>query len=607
MSRPMLPVRTFPRLAAVTAVVAACAAPAGASAAATPKAPKAATTVLLALRHPGGLDAFARRVSDPGSPDYRRYRSVEALVRRFGARHADRRAVVASLGRDGLDAQAGPSGTYVLAHGSAAAVDRALGTGAVAHAASATIPVPPALRGRVTSVAVLGGAPVARAAAATAAKPAAKRDPYNGLSTKAGSIVPHTGTAAGCPAGVAAQQYGLRGFTPNQYATAYGLDALRRQGLRGQGMRVAVVETDGFAPKDISTYAACFGAKTPRIRASVIGAKRLLPPGDETTLDLETLIGTLPRLSGIDVYEAAHGDVLDGIVAASAAAIGTKGRHPDVISISLGICEPLAGAGIHGVGSITAVRALDDVFALAAGSGISVLAATGDTGSSGCARILPGVVPAVQIPSVLPHVTAVGGTNITLNARNRIVRQTVWNDAPAGSAGGGGGGRSLLFDRPWWQQGPGVVGDTRRVPDVAALADPLPGYAIYCTAPACQSDRQPQGGWTTVGGTSAATPLTAAGVVLADQAAARRHQAPLGFLNPLLYRLAASKQRSSVFDDVTIGSNDIAAALSNAGAAKALTGVYDAAPGYDMATGWGSIDVRGLSRAAIRAAAARRR
>ena len=41
--------------------------------------------MLLELQHPGGLNRFVRRVSDPSDPLYRHYSTVESLVARYGA------------------------------------------------------------------------------------------------------------------------------------------------------------------------------------------------------------------------------------------------------------------------------------------------------------------------------------------------------------------------------------------------------------------------------------------------------------------------------------------------------------------------------------------
>jgi kumamolisin len=53
----------------------------------------------------------------------------------------------------------------------------------------------------------------------------------------------------------------------------------------------------------------------------------------------------------------------------------------------------------------------------------------------------------------------------------------------------------------------------------------------------------------------------------------------VGFLNPLLYRVAATG-RYPAFHDITVGGNDF----------------YSAGPGYDMVTGLGTPDVWNLAR-----------
>jgi kumamolisin len=202
-------------------------------------------------------------------------------------------------------------------------------------------------------------------------------------------------------------------------------------------------------------------------------------------------------------------------------------------------------------------------------------------------------------------VTAVGGTNLKLNAKNRNASQLPRNDAPDFFGAGGGGVSLLSPQRPWWQRAPRLheYGDGRLVPDIAGLADVLPGYAIYCTAAACAEAPQSSPGWISVGGTSAATPLMAGGVLLADQYAARHRQPPLGFLNPLLYELGAGRAKRSVFSDVTRGNNDLGV-LTPADAGGGLPlGCCPATPGYDVATGWGSLKVEGLAKAAWRVAA----
>jgi subtilisin family serine protease len=265
----------------------------------------------------------------------------------------------------------------------------------------------------------------------------------------------------------------------------------------------------------------------------------------------------------------------------------TPGARPDVVSASLGICEQFAYAALGDAGLEDVERALE----IATSAGITVLAAAGDTGSSGCQRSNGTIAPrlAVNYPAVSPWVTGVGGTNVALDAGNAIEAQTVWNDGGERTSAGGGG-YSILFPRPSYQR-PFVSVNTRVVPDVAMLSDLAPGYEVFCTA---RADSCP--GWVPVGGTSGAAPLLAGGLALLDQDLRRRHRATLGLVNPLLYRIAHSSSSGSVLSDVTTGDNDLGPYLT-AGAQP--LGCCTATPGFDAASGLGSVNLAALDRSAI--------
>jgi kumamolisin len=547
---------------------------------------------LVQLHHPRGLNRFARAVSDPRSPRYRRYAPVEKLIARFGARKRVRKRVLGWLSRRGLEGIVSPVGTYVAVRLPRARAERLLPRiGASASTDGGGRRVPGPLRGAVERISLVS---------TKAAVDHHLKQPY-------GSVLPHSGTASGCAA-AATGGYGpgYEPFTPNQYLTAYGHGALHARGIKGQGQTAALVETGGFRRSDVVAFAKCFGFEPPPIQRVPVLVKGPLAPEDETTLDLEMLTVGAPGLDRILVYEGLGSPQAVALTAATA--LGGRGHQPDVISISLGFCEPQIG------GSLVLRDAFDAIFAVAAGAGISVLVSAGDQGSSGCRvegedeeeTALP--VEAVSLPASSPYATAVGGTNLKLTKKNRIEEEIVWNNSYAnGKVGipwGGGGGGSIITPRtPWWQSSIKRYGPGRKVPDVAALADSYPGYAFFCTAASCLSGAEEVRGWSTVGGTSAAAPLTAAGVALANQYAARQGQRPLGFLNPLLYRLGAeAKSRRAVFNDVVEGTNDIGLALPpEAGGGKPI-GCCRARLGYDWASGWGSPKIAALARAAARAA-----
>src|SRR5581483_4975167 len=227
-----------------------------------------------------------------------------------------------------------------------------------------------------------------------------------------------------------------------------------------QGERVALIEIDGFRYSDLRTFAGCFQLPVPAINGYGVGIGRPLSPGGESTLDLEVLDAAAPRLKEIDVYEsrARAADVLRSLTAP----LQNHGKTPQVISASLGTCEPALVESIGYAG----VRAVEGALAAAAASGISVLASSGDDGSTAClGRTGPIDLLSVSFPASSPLVTGVGGTNIELNADNTLAAQVAWNDGPDDLAAGGGG-VSGLFTRPSYQKG-FVAPNRRAVPDVA--------------------------------------------------------------------------------------------------------------------------------------------
>jgi kumamolisin len=557
---------------------------------------------LIFLRHPRGLDRFVRSVSDPASPRYRDYASVETLIRRFGASKATQKKTLRWMAGRGLHGTVSPTGAYITALAPRRRAARLLPRigGARASAASGlSRRVPAALRGTVTRVALLSTRPAASANAPRPLRAGLAAVASKGKKRAYSSILRHSGTASGCAAGSSGGLGPpLEPFTPNQYLTAYGQAAMHAKGLQGQGQTIAVVETGGFRRSDIATFDRCFGVKTPPIRAVPVDARKPRAPEDETTLDLEMLSVGAPKVDRILVYEGLESQ--GGVAITAGAALGSPGNRPNVISISLGLCEPELS------GSLALRSIFDNIFAVAAGAGISTLVSSGDTGSSGCqtenstgeAIALP--IRAVSVPASSPYATAVGGTNLELSKQNRIKKEIVWNDLPIQPNGGGGGGSIVTPQRPWWQTGIHRYGAGRIVPDIAALADIYPGYAFFCTAKPCAELEQKVPGWGSIGGTSAAAPLMAAGIALANQYAAEHGERPLGFLNPLLYRLGAeARSRRSAFFDVTEGNDDLGRLLlPEAGGGRPL-GCCHARVGYDWASGWGSLKIPSFAKLAV--------
>jgi kumamolisin len=537
-----------------------------------------------------GLRQFALAVSTLGSPQYGQYESIAALSRRFGASAAVRSAVVSRLRAAGaasvtVDATGLFARATITARGAARLFGVRLAGYQLSHgrrfiAPTGPVAVPRSLRGLVTGVVGLDTTPLFRAPSA------ARRAAVAHTAAQPSSIIPHSGTATACPAAVASG-----GFTPNQYLSAYGFDPLHNAGVTGQGERVALIEIDGFKRSDISRFARCVGLRVPPIHAFGIGVRRALPPGGETTLDLEVLTAAAPGLRAIDVYQSAPLAV--DALSAMISPLQHPGYKPQVISASLVLCEPRVAAALGKAGLLGVEGALEE----AAASGISIVAASGDSGSAGCVSPSTGAPIArlaVQYPASSWWVTGVGGTQLQLApGTNQILSEIVWNDTTLQPGSAGGGGFSALWRRPSYQASV-VAPNARAVPDVAMLADLAPGYAIYCTAVGDCINRANQRPWLEFGGTSAGTPLIAGGFALIDEQLRLSQHQDLGLANPLLYAAGADPS-THVFNDVTAYGNDVGAYLPSG----TPLGCCTAGVGFDEASGWGSVNLAAFSALAL--------
>ena len=563
-------------------------------------------TLLLSLRtDEAALTAYATAVSNPASPLFGKYLRTAQITKRFGSSKADRARVTKALRAKGLPARPGASGLWIETEATVAQASALFSTGFASYRARTSgkrfvaptgkPQLPPALAGTVTGVIGLDDAPAFTPGGGLGPLTPQETLSFNSSQRAVGSSMRgNLGTRAGCsdarttgqnvPIGSSSPNGYIPAYTPNQINTAYGLDTLHKRGYKGQGQRIAVIETDGFDRSDLLTAAECFGYKAPPTPVKLVGINQPLPAGTETTLDLQVLAVSAPKLNAISVYEGDGSN--PGIAKSFEAAITAQGRYtPSVISSSLGICE----AGQASAQPL--IDAMEQLFKAAAARGITVASDAGDTGATGCpigdnSDAFP--VLSLQYPSSSPWVTGVGGTNFSLNSANKITEEVVWNDSPT-NFGAGGGGYSLLFRKPWWQKGPGVGSGqaVRNSPDIALLADSVPGYPIYCADSDCLD------GWSPVGGTSASTPLFAAGMAIANQQAKAEGQSQVGFLNPAIYKLAAkSSTRKKVFRDVTTLGNDLGKMIAPAFAAS---GCCSAAKYYDRASGWGSVNFPSFS------------
>ncbi|MFE2721023.1 S8 family serine peptidase [Kitasatospora sp. NPDC059327] len=387
------------------------------------------------------------------------------------------------------------------------------------------------------------------------------------------------GRTAPLPTSQCVSEIGIHCYSPLQYRTAYNLDPLYREGITGKGRTIVIVDSFGSPTiqHDLEVFDKQWGIPDTQVEVVKWGNVPVFDPTNpdhtgwagESTLDVEYAHAVAPDAhiilveTGVAETEGTTG--LPEMMDAEKALV--KSGRADVISQSFGATEnTFPGFDKGDYSSLTGLRY---AFQEAAAHDVTVLAASGDTGATDYQANGEDLYPhkVNSWPSADPLVTSVGGTQLTLDdAGRRTTPDRVWHD----SRGAGGGGTSAVFDRPWYQAGvAGVTGNHRGTPDLSMSA------AVDGAAWTYESYDPTSVGWHLTGGTSEATPIFSGVVALADQLAGHR----LGQLNWRLYGLALLPQQWSGLVDVTAGDNSW----------DTVTG-YQAAKGYDLASGLGTID-----------------
>ena len=377
--------------------------------------------------------------------------------------------------------------------------------------------------------------------------------------------------------------FGIACFTVLQLRQHYNLAPLYAQGLTGAGKTIVIVDSYGSPTiqKDLQRFDKAMGLPNPSL--SIIQPVGAIPPYDptnatmggwaaETTLDVEMSHSMAPGakilLVETPVAETEGVTGFPQMMAAENYVINH--RLGDVISQSFGATEetfPTADS----------LMDLRYAFKNAAAHDVTVLGSSGDTGATNYE--IDGSTlysrPVNSWPSSDPLVTSLGGSELYANSKGHALplsHDTVWNDG----YGAGGGGISEFFSRPSYQNGvASVVGNSRGTPDISMSAAVNGGVDVYLGFTNSGYGVSP--GWYIFGGTSEASPLFAGIVAIADQAA--HHD--LGLLNPALYSL---KGHAGIVD-ITVGNNSFGG----------VTG-YNAGPGYDLASGLGTVDANALVR-----------
>jgi pseudomonalisin len=429
-----------------------------------------------------------------------------------------------------------------------------------------------------------------------------------------------TGTCSGSPCFF---------VTPADFAAIYDLGLPYEFGFHGEGQTIAIIGRSAVNPADITNFQ--MRTALPQVAPTVIVPPNgVAPPPPATTMvtspsedQLEatldvTRAGGVAYGSTIDLVISADTRTAGGLDVAAEYVVDTTPVPAQVMSLSFGACEAEVGpSGVH---------FWDNLFQQAAGEGISVFVASGDAGVAGCDTYFA-TPPATQTASPnyicsSSFATCVGGTefadtanpNLYWNSGNgpgfesalRYIPEGAWNE-PLNSSGqiqaaATGGGVSLIIPTPPWQTGPGVPtpGVGRYTPDIAFSSAAHDGYFACFAAAGNSCVGSTSFRFEFFSGTSAAAPDMAGITALLNQFTGK----PQGNLNPILYQIAV-KNSSDVFHDVTAATSGVSdcdvtvPSMCNNSIAgpSSLTGGINGflvAPGYDEATGLGSVDVNNL-------------
>jgi len=540
--------------------------------------------VTLALRTRPDASADLDRVlaaqHDPASPGYRRWLTPEEFGKRFGASDESIAAVLDWLQAHGFTIDDVAAGRHwIHFSGTAGQVEEAFGSpihefaaGArLRHANVAPPTIPRALAPIVRGVLSLDDFPRPHARLGARRTPLRRAINFQG---------------------------GDHGMGPADFAVMYDVQPLYDLGVDGRGVAIAVVGRTDIQLSDVQNFRSFFGlpANDPVFVHNGPDPGNLGSGGttdgqlEESEADLDV------EWAGAVAPGATIRFVISKSTAASDAADLSAQYAIDhdiapILSSSFGACERDLGSGNAFYNAL---------WQQAAAEGITVFVPSGDSGAAGCDDPSAGAGTARAVSGLCstPWDVCVGGTQLddasdparwwsatedpaTRQSLMSRVPETAWNESATAPGGSGllatGGGPSAIYPKPSWQRAPGVPDDGRRdTPDVSLNAAGHDGYVVF------QRYDPSSGTVYVVSGTSASTVALAGLMALVVQSQGGTRQ---GNANPVFYRMGQAQYSGGAgpFHDVGSGDNGVPGVAG-----------FSAGPGYDLATGLGSVDARAL-------------
>jgi len=486
--------------------------------------------LVLPLRNQAALNTFLGSLYDPSSPSFHQFLTVEEFTAQFGPSEEDYNAVLQFAQSNGLSVVATSRNRLnVDVVGTVQAIESAfhLNMGVYRHPTeNRTFYAPdreptPSLSVQLWHIAGLDNYSI----------------PQPALAQRDAGEAPNATTGSGP---------GASFLGSDMRAAYYGGGA-----LDGSGQSLGLLEYYGTDLSDLATYFANVG-QTNHVPVTLVSTDGtpiscVYPSCDDTeqTLDMTQAIGMAPGLASLVVYVGSSDVAIFN-------AMATANPLNNQLSSSWTWYPADPGADFP-------------YFQAFAAQGQNLFQAAGDSGKWTRIGQNNPIYPADSV-----YVTSVGGTDLTtLAARGGWKSESTWVD------GGGGISPDKVFTLPAWQKTAAgacsICSKTlRNAPDVSANAN----FSFYVCADQTTCTEN------LYGGTSFAAPMWAGYMALVNQQALANGHSALGFINPMIYQLAAGSGYNEAFHDITSGSNG-----------------FPATVGYDLATGLGSPNGVGLINA----------
>lgn len=552
---------------------------AGTDLGAAPASRPLARMILLLASSTAQQQALDQKLADLAQSSSSSWLTPAQFAASYANSASDVAAVVSWLKSAGFTVAPLPVGRgWIEFSGSAAQVEQAFG--AEVHLVSSGSVVRPALSGSISVPSAL--APLVEGLVS-----------LDGVLSTPAVTTPQTVESSVAELSDATTVGGAEALTPKLVAQLLHLTSLHAAGVKGGGRSIAVVARGNVLAADVAAFRAAFS-----LPASTL---KVLPAGDDPGLGDDRAAATLMASwagvaapgAQILLVPAASTASTDGVDLALASVV--DGALASTVVVGYSSCEASLSAAHQAF-----YRAL---YRQAAAEGISIIAATGDSGPAACSTAgstdLVSTGYAVNALASTAWNTAVGASALaTANATALAAWSPSSESQPAYA---GGGGRSSLYAEPSWQkfaQSSNAVAQSQasttaqRMRTLPDLALPAAGDAnlnaglAFCLADSASAASSSNCTLRRAGGSAAAASLVAGiGALLDGQYGAQ------GNLTPRLYALEST---SGVYEDVAEGSAQLWCSSTAAGCSASGRVGFAASAGYDLATGLGSINAQAL-------------